>query len=179
MENRQDENNNPEINTQEDHRRMLEDTVGQVKKEIIDHYDKIQSEIDIRTEQLLSSLPEALKTGKEELLERVKEERDKCLAALAPDSPLVRFKNEYYTKFTQLRDEYNSAGNDNAKKQEIEKKLEDLKKEVQILEDFLEDFQNRTLIFEEADKSVYASLIGELVSINELNPPNAEQATVS
>ena len=33
-----------------------------------------------------------------------------------------------------------------------------------MLEDFLEDFQKRTLTFEEADKSVYASLIGELVT---------------
>ncbi len=151
---------------------LLEETLGQAKKEIIDHYDKIQSQIDVRTELLLMSLPEALTNGKEELLERVKEEKEKCLAALAPDSPLVRYKNEYYQRFVQLKEDYSKAGSDTTKREEIEKKLEDLKKDVQVLEEFLEDFQKRTLSFEEADKSVYASLIGELVTNSELAASN-------
>ena len=151
---------------------LLEETLGQAKKDIIDHYDQIQSQIDVRTELLLMSLPEALKNGKEELLERVREEKEKCMATLAPDSPLVRYKNEYYQRFVQLKEDYASAGSDTAKREEIEKKLDDLKKDVQVLEEFLEDFQKRTLCFEEADKSVYASLIGELVTHNELSAPN-------
>jgi hypothetical protein len=143
---------------------MVEEQVGQVKREIIDHYDTIQSQIDIRTETLLMNLPEAMKRGREELLERVKEEKEKSLAALGPDSALVRYKNEYYERFMQLREDYYNSGNDLEKKEDIQKRLEELKKDIQLLEDFLDDFKNRALSFEEADKSVYASLIGELVS---------------
>jgi hypothetical protein len=50
------------------------------------------------------------------------------------------------------------------KKEDIQKRLEELKKDVDLLEEFLDDFKNRSLSFEHADKSVYASLIGELVS---------------
>ena len=145
-------------------RLLLEETIGRTKKDIIDHYDEIQAQIDVRTELLLLGLPEALERGKEELLERVRDEREKSLAALAPDSPLVRYKNEYFQRFQQLKEEYTRAGSDAAKKEDVEKKLDDLRKDVQVLEDFLEDFQKRTLTFEEADKSVYASLIGELVT---------------
>lgn len=143
--------------------RILQESIGRNKKEIIDHYDEIQAQIDVRTEMLLMDLPEALKRGKEELLERVREEKERSLAALAPDSALVRYKNEYFQRFLQLKEEYSKAGSDARKKEEVEKKIEELTKEVQVLEDFLEDFQKRTLTFEEADKSVYASLIGELV----------------
>ena len=143
--------------------RILQESIGRNKKEIIDHYDEIQAQIDVRTELLLMDLPEALKRGKEELLERVREEKERSLAALAPDSALVRYKNEYFQRFLQLKEEYSKAGSDERKKEEVEKKIEELTKEVQVLEDFLEDFQKRTLTFEEADKSVYASLIGELV----------------
>ena len=143
----------------------MDESVGELKKEIIDHYDTIQSQIDIRTETLLMNLPEALRKGREELLERVKDEKEKSLAALGPDSALIRHKNEYYERFLALRDQYNQSGsNDLDKKEEIQKKLEDLKKDIQLLEEFLNDFQNRALSFEEADKSVYASLIGELIT---------------
>lgn len=143
--------------------------IGLLKKEIIDNYDKIQSQIDVRTEILLMSLPEALKKSREELLERIKEEKEKNLAALADDSPLMRHKNEYQQRFIQLKQEYINCGDDQAKKNEIHQKIQELRKDVQVLEDFLEDFKNRTLCFEEADKSVYASLIGELVTADELN----------
>ena len=155
------------INEDEDEQsknsRLLQESIGRTKKEIIDHYDEIQAQIDVRTELLLMDLPEALKRGKEELLERVKEEKERSLAALAPDSALVRYKNEYYQRFLQLKEEYSKADGSTNKKEEVEKKIEELTKEVQVLEDFLEDFQKRTLTFEEADKSVYASLIGELI----------------
>ncbi len=156
--------NNPDNTSQNDNQQTVEETIGQLKKEIIDHYDTIQSQIDIRTETLLMNLPDAVKKAREELLERVKEEREKSLAALGPDSALVRYKNEYYERFMQLREEYYNSGNDLEKKEDIQKRLEDLKKDIQLLEEFLDDFQNRTLTFEEADKSVYASLIGELYS---------------
>lgn len=152
---------------------LLDDTMGQIKKDIIDHYDKVQTEIDLRTEKLLLNLPDALKLGREELLERVKEEKEKSLAAIAPDSPLVRYKNEYYQQFLQLKHEFDLCKSDDPdeekKKEEICAKLKELKQKVQVLEDFLDDFKNRTLSFEEADKSVYASLIGELVTSNELS----------
>jgi pyruvate-formate lyase len=155
------------INEDEDEKaknaRLLQESIGRTKKEIIDHYDEIQAQIDVRTELLLMDLPEALKRGKEELLERVKEEKERSLAALAPESALVRYKNEYYQRFLQLKEEYSKADSSTNKKEEVEKKIEELTKEVQVLEDFLEDFQKRTLTFEEADKSVYASLIGELI----------------
>ena len=79
--------------------RILQESIGRNKKEIIDHYDEIQAQIDVRTEMLLMDLPEALKRGKEELLERVREEKERSLAALAPDSALVRYKNEYFQRF--------------------------------------------------------------------------------
>ncbi len=153
----------------EQEQRMSAEALGELKKEIIDHYDNIRSQIDIRTETLLMHLPEALRQGKEELLERVREEKEKSLAALADDSPLIRHKNEYYQRFLQLKDEYAQCGEDKAKQEEVEKKLEELKKDVEILEEFLEDFKNRTLEFEEADDSVYSALIGELVSYEEYN----------
>jgi hypothetical protein len=149
--------------------KVLDEAMGQIKKEIIEHYDNIRSQIDLRTETLLMHLPEALKQGKDELLERVREEKEKSLAALADDSPLIRHKNEYYQRFLTLKEEYNNCGDDKAKQEEIEKKLEELKKDVEILEEFLEDFKNRTLCFEEADDSVYSALIGELVSYEEYN----------
>ena len=152
---------------QKEYLELLEQTMGQVKKQIIDHYDNIQAQIDLRTENLLLSLPEALKNGRDELLERVNEEKEKTMAALAPDSSLIRHKNEYAQTFQLLKAQYNTCGNDPAKREEIHNKLIDLKKKVKVLEDFLEDFKNRTLCFEEADKSVYASLIGELVTSKE------------
>ena len=152
---------------QKEYVELLEQTMGQVKKQIIDHYDNIQAQIDLRTENLLLSLPEALKNGRDELLERVNEEKEKTMAALAPDSSLIRHKNEYAQTFQFLKAQYNTCGNDPAKREEIHNKLIDLKKKVKVLEDFLEDFKNRTLCFEEADKSVYASLIGELVTSKE------------
>lgn len=145
--------------------KVVRGQIGAIKREIIDHYDEIQAQIDIRTETLLASLPEALKKGREELLERVREEKEKNLAALAEDSPLVRYKNEYYQRFLQLKQDYqNCDDDDEAKKSEIKKSLDELKKDLQLLEEFMDDFKNRTLCFEEADKSVYASLIGELVT---------------
>lgn len=158
---------------QQEYLQILDETMGQVKKDIIDHYDKVQTDIDLRTEKLLLNLPSALKLGREELLERIKEEKEKSLAALAPDSPLVRYKNEYYQQFLQLKHEFDLCKPDDLdeekKKEEICVKLKELKQKVQVLEDFLDDFKNRTLSFEEADKSVYAALIGELVTSNELS----------
>ena len=54
----------------------------QIKVDIIEYYDRMICDIDIHTEKLLASLPEALKNGSEELLQRVEKEREKCLAAL-------------------------------------------------------------------------------------------------
>lgn len=157
------------ISEEKPDQKTMDEAMGQIKKEIIEHYENIRAQIDLRTETLLMHLPEALKQGKEELLERVKEEKEKSLAALADDSPLIRHKNEYYQRFLQLKEEYNQCGDDKTKQEEVERKLEDLKKDVEILEQFLEDFKNRTLCFEEADDSVYAALIGELVSYDEFN----------
>jgi hypothetical protein len=158
---------------EQEYMQLLDDTMGQVKKDIIDHYDKVQTEIDLRTERLLLNLPAAMKLGREELLERVKEEKEKSLAALAPDSPLCRYKNEYYQQFVQLKHEFDQCKSDDLneekKKEDICIRLKDLKQKVQVIEDFLDDFKNRTLSFEEADKSVYAALIGELVTSNELS----------
>ncbi|CAF0928996.1 unnamed protein product [Brachionus calyciflorus] len=144
---------------------MMDDhNQSRLRKEIIDHYDNIQAQIDIRTETLLMNLPEALKNSREELLARIKEEKEKNMAALADDSPLVQHKNEYYRQFLQLKQEYAQSGNDQAKKEEIHLRLVELKKNVELIEEFLDDFKKRTLSFEEADKSVYSSLIGELVT---------------
>jgi sRNA-binding carbon storage regulator CsrA len=158
---------------QQEYLQSIDDTMGQVKKDIIDHYDKVQTEIDLRTEKLLLNLPAALKLGREELLERVKEEKEKSLAALSPDSALIRYKNEYYQQFLQLKNEFDECKSDDLdeekKKQELYNKFKELKQKVQVIEDFLDDFKNRTLTFEEADKSVYAALIGELVTSNELS----------
>lgn len=147
-------------------------STASIKREIIEHYDKIQCQIDIRTETLLANLPEALRKGREELLERVREEKEKSLAALADDSPLVVYKNEYYQRFLQLKQEFQNcqgeSEQDEAKREECLKKLDELKKNVQLLEEFLDDFKNRTLCFEEPDKSVYVSLIGELVTAEDL-----------
>lgn len=158
---------------QQEYLQSIDDTMGQVKKDIIDHYDKVQTEIDLRTEKLLLNLPAALKLGREELLERVKEEKEKSLAALSPDSALIRYKNEYYQQFLLLKNEFDECKSDDLdeekKKQELYNKFKELKQKVQVIEDFLDDFKNRTLTFEEADKSVYAALIGELVTSNELS----------
>ena len=148
--------------------KMVRGQTGAIKRDIIDHYDNIQAQIDMRTETLLAGLPEALKKGRDELLERVREEKEKNLAALAEDSPLVRYKNEYYQRFLQLKQDYESCGNDEAKKEQIRKSLDQLRKDLELLDEFLDDFKNRTLCFEEADKSVYASLIGELVTYDDL-----------
>lgn len=143
-----------------------------IKREIIEHYDRIQCQIDIRTETLLANLPEALRKGREELLERVREEKEKSLASLAEDSPLVRYKNEYYERFCELKKQYEQCSGDNdgdeTRRDEIVKQLDELKKNVQLLEEFLDDFKNRTLCFDEPDKSVYAALIGELVTADDL-----------
>lgn len=142
-----------------------EPSIGQLKQSILDHYADIQSQIDIRTETLLLNLPEALEKSRGELLERIKDEKEKNLSALADDSPLMRQKNECYEKFVQLKQEYlNCGNNDQARKEEIQNSLEVLKKDVGLIEEFLEDFKNRTLCFDQADKSVFASLIGELVT---------------
>ena len=91
------------------------------------------------------------------------------LYSLAPNSPVVQHKNEYYQQFLQLKEEFKNLNpaDDEMKKREILEKLDDLKKKVQVLEEFLDDFQNRTLNFEEVDKSVFESLIGELVLSSE------------
>ena len=162
------ENNSIKIlKSAENQEHSLEQAMSQIKIDIIDYYDKMQNDIDIRTEQLLMELPDALKNGRDELLERVKQEKEKSLAALAPNSPLVQHKNEYYQRFLQLKNEFKSCGNDEKKREEIYLKLDDLKKKVQVLEEFLDDFKNRTLTFEEVDQSVYSSLIGDLVITNE------------
>jgi hypothetical protein len=150
-----------------------------LRKEIIEHYDSIQAQIDVRTETLLMNLPEALKNSREELLARIRDEKEKNLAALADDSPLVQHKNEYYEQFLQLKREYAECGQDQAKKEEVHKKLVELKKNVELIEQFLEDFKNRTLSFEEADKSVYASLIGELVTADDLKQNEKNTASSS
>ncbi|RNA23295.1 hypothetical protein BpHYR1_042398 [Brachionus plicatilis] len=138
-----------------------------LRKEIIDHYENIQTQIDVRTETLLMELPEALKNSRDELMARIKEEKEKNLAALADDSPLIQHKNEYYRQFVELKQEYANCGTDLAKKESIHNRLLELKKNVELIEEFLEDFKNRTLSFEEADRSVYSSLIGELVHAEE------------
>lgn len=135
-----------------------------LKKEIIDHYENIQNQIDMRTETLLMELPEALKNSRDELMIRIKEEKEKNLAALADDSPLVQHKNEYYRQFVELKQEYANCGADQAKKENIHNRLLELKKNVELIEEFLEDFKSRTLSFEQADRSVYSSLIGELIT---------------
>lgn len=140
---------------------------SKLKKEIIDHYENIQNQIDMRTETLLMKLPDALKSSRDELMARIKEEKEKNLAALADDSPLVQHKNEYYRQFVQLKQEFANCGNDQAKKENIHNRLLELKKNVELIEEFLEDFKNRTLSFEEADRSVYSSLIGELITPEE------------
>lgn len=158
-------------------------SIGAIKREIIEHYDNIQSQIDIRTETLLASLPEALRKGREELLERVREEKEKNLAALADDSPLVRFKNEYYERFVELKREFAQCQGESeaeqAKRDEILKSLDELKKNLKLLEEFLDDFKSRTLCFDEADKSVYSSLIGELVTADDVNVSQQTSAASS
>lgn len=150
-------------------------SIGSIKRDIIEHYDKIQAQIDLRTETLLAQLPDALRKGRDELLERIREEKAKNLAALADDSPLVRYKNEYYQRFLQLKQDYAACdaepNEDEAQKRrdEIVKSLDELKKNVKLLEEFLDDFKNRTLCFEEADKSVYRALIGELVTSDDVS----------
>lgn len=63
-----------------------------------------------------------------------------------------------------MKEEYTNLGtSDEKRREEIHLQLEELKNKVQVLEEFLEDFGNRTLSFEEADSSVYEALIGELV----------------
>lgn len=58
------------------------ESLAQIKVDIIEFYDRMICDIDIHTEKLLASLPDALKSGREELLQRVEKEREKCLAAL-------------------------------------------------------------------------------------------------
>lgn len=164
--------NNLENKSTKGEQELTDEQLGALKRQIIEHYDQIEAQIDIRTETLLAGLPDALKKGRDELLERVKEEKEKNLAALADDSPLMRYKNEYYQRFLQLKHDYEHCGeNDTTKKEEILISLDELKKDLQLLEDFLEDFKNRTLCFEEADKTIYASLIGEIV-INDESTAN-------
>jgi pyruvate-formate lyase len=153
----------------EQQQELSDEQIGQIKRDIIEHYDKIQCQIDVRTETLLQNLPEALEKGRAQLLERVREEKEKNMAALAEDSPVMRFKNEYYQRFLTLKEEYTNSGDNAAKKEEIKKQLEVLKKDMALLEEFLEDFKSRTLCFEEADRSVYSALIGELVTNEESN----------
>jgi hypothetical protein len=168
------EKNQVDEDAKTEYLQILEETKGQVIKDIIDHYDQIQSQIDVRTETLLLNLPEAMKNAKQELLEQLNQEKERCLAALGPESAVVKYKNQYYERFLQLKHDYYNSGNDLAKKQEIQRNLDELKKDLQVLEEFLEDFKNRTLCFEEADKSLYASLIGELVTNDETNTDSLE-----
>jgi hypothetical protein len=151
----------------------VEKNIAQLKLNIIDYYEKMQNEIDLRAEQLLMELPEILNSGREELLKQIEEEKEKCLAALAHNSPLQRQKAEYYQRFLELKEEFKNCGNDENKREEIFLKLDDLKKKVSVIEEFLDDFKNRVLTFEEIDKSFYSSLIGELVIANE-NQANLE-----
>jgi hypothetical protein len=149
------------ITKEKDQNEELDETTGKIKQQIIEHYANIQSQIDVRTEELLMSLPDALQNAREELLQRIEEEKKKSLAALAPDSQLVKCKNEYYEEFLKLKQEFEQGDSD--KRSNLHKRILDLREKVKVLEEFMEDFKNRTLVFEEADKSVYASLIGELV----------------
>ena len=59
-----------------------EESLSQAKLDIIEYYEKMTAEIDIHTEKLLLSLPEALEEGREELLKMIQEEKERCLAAL-------------------------------------------------------------------------------------------------
>lgn len=70
------------------------ESLSQIKVDIIEYYDRIICDIDIHTEKLLASLPDALKNGREELLHRVEKEREKCLAALGYiETPLEIWSN--------------------------------------------------------------------------------------
>ncbi len=85
---------------------------------------------------------------------------------------MVQRKNEYYERFVQLRDEYRTLGGsvaDEKRREELLVSLEALKRDVVVLEEFLEEFRTRTLHFEEVDKSVFEGLIGELVLTNSEN----------
>lgn len=59
-----------------------EESLSQAKFDIIEYYEKMTAEIDIHTEKLLLSLPEALEEGREELLKMLQQEKERCLAAL-------------------------------------------------------------------------------------------------
>ena len=146
--------------------RKLEEAMNDARLDIIQHYDNIKNQIDLRTEAVLEKLPQSLEAAREELLARLKYERDKSLEAIGPNSPLVNYKNSYYEKFQLLKQRYQNCKDDQEEKTKIYNELLELKKSVKLLDEFLEDFKNRTLSFEEADKSVYEALIGELVNYN-------------
>ena len=85
---------------------------------------------------------------------------------------MVQRRNDYYQQFVQLRDEYKALGTstgDEKRKEELLTRLEALKQDVHVLEEFLEDFKTRTLNFEEVDKCIFEALIGELVLTNSEN----------
>jgi predicted O-linked N-acetylglucosamine transferase (SPINDLY family) len=156
-----DEKESPIMNKE-----ILLRTMAQMKKNIIDHYDFVQSQIDLRTEELLMNLPDALDEGRKQLLETIEEEKVKCLTALSQDSQFIKLRNEYAAQFKHLKKQYNTT-EDVEMAQQIQEKLIDLKKKVTILCEFVEDFKNRTLCFQEADESMYSSLIGELITEDE------------
>ena len=146
--------------------KKLEEAMSETRLDIIQHYDNIKNQIDLRTESVLEKLPKALETGREELLARLKYEKEKSLEAIGPNSPLVNYKNTYYEKFQSLKLRFQNCKDDQDEKRKIYNELLELKKSVKLLDEFLEDFKNRTLCFEEADKTVYEALIGELVNYN-------------
>jgi len=167
-------------------------STAQMKVDLIDYYERMICEVDLHAERLIQSLPEALENSRQELLERIEREKAKSLAALGmtfemnlqltfknkqisvqgPDSAVVQRKNEYYERFVELRDEYRALGGsvaDEKRRGELLVSLEALKRDVVVLEEFLEEFRTRTLHFEEVDKSVFEGLIGELVLTNSEN----------
>lgn len=90
---------------------------------------------------------------------------------IAEDSPLYQHKNAYYNEFLALKTEYQTVKDEDpdasVRREDISTKLVELRGKLQVLEDFLDDFNKRTLSFQDIDKSVYESLIGELVLSSE------------
>lgn len=139
--------------------KKYQDIVGKLKKHVIDSYDDIVNTIDIKTEKILKELNLDIENESGELFDKVNDEKQKCLDILEINSRLAIFKNDCFSRLIELKKEYKHSNNENCKNKIIDEKLTELNDCIQLIEEFLEEFKNRAIVFEKNDDLIYQILL--------------------
>jgi hypothetical protein len=139
--------------------KKYQELIGKSKKYVIDSYDDIVFKIDIKAEKILKELNLDLNNESGELFDKINDEKEKCLSILGVNSRLEVLRNDCFKRLLVLKEEYKILNDDAGKLKIIEDKLDELNDCIQLMDEFLDEFQNRLILFEKIDDSIYQNLL--------------------